>query len=66
MLTSKADTGAMPLRLVHDLAAGKQATAIVPAGSGCAFTISGAYEDESMLDPLDVNLCKDPVIRLME
>ncbi len=33
---------------------------------GCAYQVTGSFEDETDVDPAAVDLCKDPVIRLVE
>ena len=61
-----AKAGTEPTVVAKELAAGQKITVALPAKSGCVFNINGSFEDESTLDVPASDLCKDPVITLVE
>ncbi len=61
-----ANAGTEPTVVAKQLEAGKKITIALPAKSGCVFNVNGTFEDESTLDVPERDLCKDPVITLVE
>lgn len=61
-----AKAGTEPTIVAKALAAGQKITVALPAKAGCVFNINGTFEDESTLDVPASDLCKDPVITLVE
>jgi len=58
--------GSEEITLAKDVAPGAKLTAKLPAKSGCVFDVSGAFDDESVLEVAGVNLCKDKRMTLVE
>ena len=58
--------GAEEIVLARDLGPGAKQTAKLPAKAGCVFDVSGAFDDESVLEVAGVNLCKDKRMTLVE
>jgi hypothetical protein len=58
--------GAEEIVLARDLGPGSKQTAKLPAKAGCVFDVSGAFDDESVLEVAGVNLCKDKRMTLVE
>ena len=58
--------GAEEITLAKDVAPGAKLTAKLPAKAGCVFDVSGAFDDESVLEVAGVNLCKDKRMTLVE
>jgi len=58
--------GAEEIVLAKDLGPGAKQTAKLPAKAGCVFDVSGAFDDESVLEVAGVNLCKDKRMTLVE
>ena len=61
-----AKAGTEPTIVAKALAAGQKITVALPAKAGCVFNINGTFDDESTLDVPASDLCKDPVITLVE
>ncbi len=65
-LSATPEKGGDPIVLAHDLAAGAKSNTKLPAKSGCVFSLSGTFDDESTLEAANLNLCKDGRVNLVE
>lgn len=52
--------------LREPLAGGKSVRLRLAKPQGCSYQVSGSFEDETDVETAAVDLCKDPVIRLVE
>lgn len=52
--------------LREPLAGGKSVRLRLTRPQGCAYQVTGSFEDETDVETAAVDLCKDPVIRLVE
>lgn len=58
--------GAAVARLKEPLGAGASIKLRLVKPKGCAYVVTGAFEDGSDLAPIQLDLCKDPILRLVE
>ena len=65
-LTATPQNGGAPIVIARDVAAGARATGKLPPKSGCVFSLSGTFDDESSMEAANMNLCKDGRINLVE
>lgn len=65
-LVGKEGAAATERVVAKNLAPGKRVTFTLPPRSGCTFDLAGTFEDDSVMEAEDRNLCRDKVLRLVE
>lgn len=63
---SKDGANATERVVAKNLAPGKRVSFTMPPRSGCNFDLAGTFEDDSVMEAEDRNLCHDKVLRLVE